>query len=104
VQYPEIPETELRELAWRHCGISRSGEGLHRACETLRSVGFVPNSHASRQHYELRNIHTVAALIARCAFAREESRGGHYRSDYPEPRPEFQKHSLVSLGGEVEFA
>ena len=46
---------------------------------------------------------TVVSLIARCALAREESRGGHYRSDFPEKREEFRKHSVVKRGGEVEF-
>ena len=35
--------------------------------------------------YELRNIHAVALLIARCALAREESRGAHFRMDFPTP-------------------
>jgi L-aspartate oxidase len=53
--------------------------------------------------YELRNIHAVALLIALCALAREESRGAHYRMDFPVPRAEFEKHSLVSRGNEVTF-
>jgi L-aspartate oxidase len=53
--------------------------------------------------YELRNIHTVALLIARCALAREESRGAHFRADFPTPRAEFEKHSLVSRGNEVIY-
>ena len=53
--------------------------------------------------YELRNIHTVASLIARCALAREESRGAHYREDFPSPRPEFQKHSRIARENDVKF-
>jgi L-aspartate oxidase len=52
---------------------------------------------------ELRNMHAVALLIARCALAREESRGAHYRLDLPEPRPVFEKHSIVAKGNEVSF-
>jgi aspartate oxidase len=37
-------------------------------------------------------------------LAREESRGGHYRSDFPETRDIFQKHSIISLGQEASFA
>jgi L-aspartate oxidase len=59
---------------------------------------------AARGDYELRNIQAVALLIARCALAREESRGGHFRTDFPETRAEFQKHSHLSRSSEVSFA
>jgi L-aspartate oxidase len=83
-------EAEVRELAWRHCGILRSDSGLREAAARLEAL---PGNPA-----------TVALLIARCALARRESRGGHYRIDFPEKREEFRKHSIVRLGGEVEFA
>jgi L-aspartate oxidase len=69
----------------------------------LAGVERKPAAQANRQSHELRNIHTVALLIARCALAREESRGGHYRVDFPEPRVEFQKHSRISLREEAGF-
>ena len=49
----------------------------------------------TRADYELRNIHQVAFLIAQAAFAREESRGGHFRVDFPHKSPAFEKHSLL---------
>lgn len=95
VLYPDISTSTVRSLASAHCGISRSGDGLRKALEVLASAPSSPNARPTREQYELRNIHAVATLLARCALAREESRGGHHRTDYPEPRPEFQKHSLV---------
>lgn len=102
--FPSLTKSEIRGLAWEHCGITRSGDGLRTACRTLAAAKLEPIANADREHYELRNIHSVAHLIARSALAREESRGGHYRSDFPETREMFQKHSLISLGGEVSFA
>jgi succinate dehydrogenase/fumarate reductase flavoprotein subunit len=52
---------------------------------------------------ELRNIHTEALLIARCALGREESRGTRYRPDFAESRAEFGKHSFISRGNAVTF-
>ena len=48
-------------------------------------------------------MYQVVSLIARSALGREESRSGHHRTDFPNKRPEFQKHSLVSRGKEVSF-
>jgi L-aspartate oxidase len=102
--FPQMSERELRTLMWQHCGIVRDGQCLRRAIEAVESTRCVAATAASRAHYELRNMHSVARIIAQCAFAREESRGGHYRSDFPEKRKDFQKHSLVRRGGTVRFA
>jgi L-aspartate oxidase len=56
-----------------------------------------------REDFERRNIHTVAGLIAMSALAREESRGGHYRDDFPGKRQEFEKHSSLTKGSAIRF-
>ncbi|MGB7168378.1 MAG: L-aspartate oxidase, partial [Acidobacteriaceae bacterium] len=50
----------------------------------------------SRSLLELRNLQTVGALILRAAMAREESRGAHYRNDFPQrDDPGFGRHSVI---------
>jgi L-aspartate oxidase len=58
----------------------------------------------SRPACELRNVWTLAQLIARSALAREESRGSHYRSDFPYRSDEdFRKHSHIASGKKIFF-
>jgi L-aspartate oxidase len=102
--YPDIHESRVRQIGWEQCGISRDAAGLQSAIKTLKAVEYKNVLHPTREHYELRNIHSVALLIARCALAREESRGGHYRTDFPESRQKFQKHSHIDRRAEVSFA
>jgi L-aspartate oxidase len=81
-----IPETgtqELRDLAWKYCGILRNGEGLETAIGVLESIRLVDAGQPGLASIELRNIYDVVGLIARAALARRESRGAHYRTDYP---------------------
>ena len=44
---------------------------------------------------QVRNLLDIAYLILKSAAYRTESRGGHYRVDYPESRPEWQVHTLI---------
>jgi L-aspartate oxidase len=102
--YPKMNESQIRQIAWEYCGISRDATGLNQAKSLLQSSEYQAVPNATREHYELRNIHAVALLIARCALEREESRGGHFRTDFPQTRPEFEKHSHVDRASEVYFA
>ena len=102
VLFPNTTEADVRTLAWDQCGIVRQASGLTTALRMLQA-GSDPKNSADRSAYELRNIHTVVSLIARAALAREESRGGHYRLDFPEKREVFQKHSLASINHAVRF-
>lgn len=99
---PVMAEADLRRLAWEACGIVRNGDDLRAALTALSNPPSLARP-ATRAGYEARNIHTLVSLIARCALARQESRGGHYRSDYPEKQPAYQKHSIISLTHDVRF-
>jgi L-aspartate oxidase len=45
---------------------------------------------------EARNLLGVARLVTAAALARRESRGGHYRSDFPRPDPEWQRRQFLT--------
>jgi L-aspartate oxidase len=58
----------------------------------------------TRRAFEARNIHLVGTLVARAALAREESRGAHYRLDFPAHNDaKFLKHSIIK-GDSIRFA
>ncbi len=101
--FPCISEEEVRRLSWRQCGIVRSGECLEKACRELASMPLAGSARPNRAMFELRSLHTVAWLVARCALARRESRGAHYRTDYAEKRTELQKHSRIRKDQDVTF-
>ena len=96
----------LRHLAWRHAGITRSGDGLREGLQQLDLLSTLFEkglSRTSRHGFETDNMYQVIRLVARCALAREESRGGHFRSDYPDAKPGFRKHSRIRRGRKVRF-
>jgi len=85
---------------WEKAGIIREKRGLTAADSQLTTflANFTPG--LSVPDLELGNMLTVALLMVKAALAREESRGGHYRSDFPFARPEMQKHSVLKWGDE----
>jgi L-aspartate oxidase len=95
---------KIRDLMWREVGILRSGKELTDAIKQLQAMELPKCEKPARAGHELRNLHTLALLIARSGLAREESRGSHYRSDFPYRNDEnFGKHSEVQKGKDVRF-
>ena len=68
---------------WRSVGLFRTREGLARAVVALEAADAAAYS-ADAAGARHRNLVTVARLIARAALRREESRGGHFRQDFPQ--------------------
>jgi L-aspartate oxidase len=79
-------DNAARKTLWDLCGIVRDGAGLHEACGMFEEMGA-----------------TVPFLIARCGLAREESRGAHYRTDFPHKDAAFDKHSVIQKEAGVRF-
>lgn len=87
---------DIQQMMWNKVGIVRTRQGLNDAIHYLQDVVQRLPSPCSRRNCEARNIHTTALLIARSALARLESRGAHYRTDYPSHEDlRFKKHSIV---------
>ena len=87
---------EIRNVMWKDVGIVRTGEGLQRAIAGLLEFDSRCDHPLSRRAHQARNLYQVGLLIARSALAREESRGAHYRTDFPvHDDANFKKHSVA---------
>jgi L-aspartate oxidase len=89
----------LQAAMWRDAGLLRDAEGLARASKALEDLRpLLAPEGSSRDAVEAsaRNLHTTAELIVRSAQAREESRGAHYRNDFPVRNDEtYDVHSVI---------
>jgi L-aspartate oxidase len=74
--------TDVRDIMWRSAGLFRTRSDLEAAVASLEQA----HAHRFRSDaggWRVRHLVTVARLIARAALRREESRGGHFRADFP---------------------
>lgn len=96
--------TKIRDFMWRNVGIMRTGKELAEAIKQLEAIEHPKCEKPGRSGHELRNLHTLGVVMTRAALAREESRGSHYRSDFPFRNDEdFAKHSVIQKGKNVCF-
>ncbi|MET0324857.1 MAG: FAD-binding protein, partial [Ilumatobacteraceae bacterium] len=98
--------SEMRAAMSRHVGVVRDRGSLATAADVLRAVAdkVDPATPPSRAAWEATNVLTAGAAVVAAATAREESRGCHRRSDFPEPRPEWVRHLDVRLGPDGQLA
>ncbi len=90
----------IQDLMWDSVGILRNEEGLKRATELLTAWNQDDSSVRGVDDLETANMLTVGLLIAKAALNRKESRGGHFRSDYPLRFDElWSNHSLQRKEG-----
>ncbi len=106
--YEELDLTDIRNslmsLMWRQVGIRRNREGLE---DALRQVNFW-DRYVSRQEFDtmdgwsLQNMLLVARMMVVSALERQESRGVHYRADFPAPDQQAARHISLLPGYEPD--
>jgi len=95
---------QIQDLMWNDVGIVRMRTGMQKSIKSLEEMAPKLAHPKTRRAHEAANLHLAALLVARPALAREESRGAHYRTDYPgHDDKKFLKHSVVR-GDKVQFA
>ncbi|MZR14368.1 L-aspartate oxidase [Maritimibacter sp. DP07] len=83
--------SELRETMNAHVAVRRNAAGLKTALADIARI------EAAADTETMRNMTATATLIAAAALEREESRGGHFRDDFPEPVPALAHRTKITL-------
>ena len=84
----------IRTTMARHVGVERDAEGLEAALKTLSAIGEAADGDVVIENWVL-----AARLVAECARRRKESRGAHYRRDFPHSDAKWQRHSSILRSG-----
>ena len=85
----------VKRLMWERVGILRDKESLERAIREFEQIAKSNLSTSSN------NFVTLALLVANAALWRKESRGGHYRNDFPGREKRFEMHSIQKLATDI---
>ena len=86
----QVAADEIRTVMWEHAGIDRTAKGLRTCVARLDAIsGRLPVGATEEE-----NLVQTARLIAEAALLRKESRGGHYRSDFPKSRENWRKKHI----------
>lgn len=92
----------LKTTMWKKGGIVRHADGMREALEEVTFArdrlyhANVETPHQLWHFLELSNMLTVSEMVLKAALMRTESRGGHYRIDYPNESPEWLKNIAIS--------
>lgn len=92
--------SSLRSAMWRNAGVERSGPRLRDVAEMIDFWAryTLDKIFDSPPGWQTQNLLLVAALVARSCLWREESRGGHIRTDAPQPKSDFRVHDRWRKG------
>jgi L-aspartate oxidase len=89
---PSVNKRALQDLMWTKVGIIRDKQGLVQAVNTLAAWQQSLPEPTDRPSYELHNLVSTGRLVAEAALIREESRGAHFRTDFPQHSADWEKH------------
>ncbi len=88
--------SSLQQLSWNNVGVIRDRDGLSRAADILETWQQKLPPPTDRPSHELHNLVLTGRLITEAALLREESRGAHFRSDFPKASAEWQQHIVFT--------
>jgi L-aspartate oxidase len=90
---------ELGRTMTQGAGVLRSEKSLAEATARLEELATRTTEAPSPAAWEATDLHQVASALVAAASRREETRGAHWREDFPEPREEWHGHLVTTLAG-----
>lgn len=97
---------EIRDVMWRYVGVVREAEGLRSALQIFGELkaaveaGAAKSAQAASGLLEVENALLVGEMVARTALWREESRGAHFRKDFPREETLWKRNLFVRKLGD----
>ncbi|UCH43921.1 MAG: L-aspartate oxidase [Dehalococcoidales bacterium] len=93
---PEPDLATLQSLLWDRVGIIRNQQSLNEAADILAAWQTMLPPSVDRPSCELHNLVLIGRLVTEAALIREESRGAHFRSDFPQSSKSWQRHIIFT--------
>ena len=92
----------IRETTWRYAGVVRNADELKKGIQTLQEIEAELATSPTIDNITVQNLLNVAFTIHKCALARTESRGAHYREDFPS-LAKAPLHSFIQNGQSISL-
>ena len=92
---PQLDLAALQDLMWRSVGMNRNGPQLLEAAGILHAWQQTISRPTDLASHQLSNMVLLGLLMAESALVREESRGSHFRQDFPETSASWEKHVIA---------
>jgi len=83
IEETSLTREEFKAAMWEKAGILRDDAGLKALLAILGNPSYVSAEHINREEYEFQNMRLLGKLLAQAALNNRESKGSHYRADYP---------------------
>ena len=97
---PNSVRRDIQRTMDQHAGVLRSRASLERATKELMALGTETGAKPCTEDWETTNIHALASVLVHHALLREETRGSHWREDFPDRDDQGWRMRLVSRLGE----
>ncbi|SJZ52469.1 L-aspartate oxidase [Selenihalanaerobacter shriftii] len=94
---------KLQLLMMENVGIIRNKNGLNQTMNEIKElINYLNIDIEDIRYIEVQNLINLAYLVVKASLIRKESRGAHYREDYPETKQKWQKHIVLQKDKEWE--